>query len=121
MRITALRRRRLAAVACAAAVLAGTAHSSAGAAAPAPPWPVVAAMDLADKYWIAHGPDQAANTWQNAAFNAGNLAYVRTTGVANHYTLPWARANGFAVPADPAAPLSPDGEAAGEVYLELSA
>src|ERR671933_367071 len=84
MRITA--RRGTVVAGAAALLLAGTtAAPPAAARRAAPACPVVAAMDLADKYWIAHGPDQAANTWQNATFNAGNLAYVRTTGVANHY------------------------------------
>jgi unsaturated rhamnogalacturonyl hydrolase len=80
---------------------------------------IIEKMKAVNEYWIAHGPDQASNSWPNATFNVGNLAYVETTGVSNHYTLPWAKANKFELQSDPARPFFPDFEAAGEAYLEL--
>lgn len=63
-------------------------------------------------YWVANGPDQAANNWQNGTFHIGNLAVVRTTGVSNHRTLPWADANNYQLPEPGYAPTNfPTGEA----------
>ncbi|GAA0617815.1 glycoside hydrolase family 88 protein [Kutzneria viridogrisea] len=81
--------------------------------------PVVAPMQAADAYWVANGPDQASNSWQNATFHVGNLALVRTSGESNHKTLPWAQANKFGLQTDPKRPFFPDFEAAGEAYLDL--
>jgi unsaturated rhamnogalacturonyl hydrolase len=94
------------------------------AAPPAPVPPptraqVVEAMRLADTYWIANGPDQAANNWQNAMFNMANLAYVTVYGKTNGYTLPWSRANRFLLPTDPARPFLGENYATGEAYLDL--
>lgn len=80
---------------------------------------VVEAMHLVDTYWIANGPDQGPNNWQNATFNVGNLAYVTAYGKTNGYTLPWSRNNGFSLRRDPARPFFPDDLAAGEAYLAL--
>jgi hypothetical protein len=82
---------------------------------------ILAAMKSVDAYWIAHGPNQAANNWQNATFNVGNLAFVTATGVANHYTLPWCQHNKFALATDRRGEFFPDPEATGEVYLDLQA
>ena len=77
-------------------------------------------MVSADNYWVANGTDTASPDWQNSTFQVGNLAMVRTTGVTNHITLPWAAANNYQLPADPAnKPFFPDDEAAGEAYLAL--
>ena len=88
-----------------------------------PPAPVACAvtapMEAADAYWLAHGPGQASASWQNATFHVGNLALVRTTGVSNHKTLPWAQADNFALQSDPSQPFFADLEAAGEAYLDL--
>lgn len=102
----------VAAVLTAGAVTAGQAHSAALCA-------VDQAMVTADRYWVANGPDQGSNDWQNAMFQVGNLAMVRTTGVTNHVTLPWADANQYQLQSDPARPFFPDFEAAGEAYLAL--
>ena len=80
---------------------------------------ILAAMNSVDAYWIANGPNQADNNWQNATFNVGNLAFVTTTGVANHYTLPWCQHNNFAITNDRRGPFFPDPESTGEVYLDL--
>ncbi len=80
---------------------------------------VVDALRRADTYWIANGPDQAPNNWQNATFNVGNLAYVTVFGKTNGYTLPWSRKNQFALRRDPARPFFPNDLAAGEAYLDL--
>jgi unsaturated rhamnogalacturonyl hydrolase len=97
--------------------------TQAGAAVQAAPTraQIIAAMKSVDAYWIAHGPNQAANNWQNATFNVGNLAFVTTTGVANHYTLPWCQHNGFNLATDHRGPFFPDPEATGEVYLDMQA
>ena len=97
--------------------------TQAGAATHAAPTraQIIAAMKSVDAYWIAHGPNQAANNWQNATFNVGNLAFVTTTGVTNHYTLPWCQHNGFKLGTDKRGPFFPDPEATGEVYLDLQA
>ncbi|MDT7726997.1 MAG: hypothetical protein QOI21_3573, partial [Actinomycetota bacterium] len=72
-------------------------------------------MISAGDYWVANGPDQAPNNWQNATFHVGNLALVRTTGVSNHKTLPWADAAKYQLQSG----SSPDALAAGEAYLDL--
>jgi hypothetical protein len=105
-----------------AAVLTGgllTTPSAAAAAAPAVTCSVAQQMISAGDYWVANGTNLAANDWQNATFHVGNLALVRTTGVSNHKTLPWAAANKYLLPADPKKPFSPDLEATGEAYLDL--
>ncbi|HVV19239.1 MAG TPA: glycoside hydrolase family 88 protein, partial [Pseudonocardiaceae bacterium] len=79
---------------------------------------VTTAMTTAAAYWVAHGTDTASNDWQNSTFHVGNLAMVRTTGVSNHVTLPWAQANGYDLQTGPN-PFFPDYEAAGEAYLAL--
>jgi unsaturated rhamnogalacturonyl hydrolase len=87
-----------------------------GEAAAAPADCTVAqSMISAGDYWVANGPDQAPNNWQNATFHVGNLALVRTTGVSNHKTLPWADAAKYQL--QPGS--SPDALAAGEAYLDL--
>jgi unsaturated rhamnogalacturonyl hydrolase len=80
---------------------------------------VLTAMGSADSYWVANGTDTAANDWQNATFHVGNLAAVRTAGVTNHVTLPWAQANDYQLPSGPEGPFFPDYEASGEAYLAL--
>lgn len=89
------------------------------AATPAATCPVVTAMESADSYWVANGPNQAPNDWQNSTFQVGNLALVRTSGVSNHVTLPWAQANGYQLESSSSRPFFPDYEAAGEAYLAL--
>jgi hypothetical protein len=81
--------------------------------------PVETAMESADAYWVANGTDMASPDWQNATFHVGNLAMVRTTGVSNHKTLPWAQANHYQLQDSPNGPFFPDYEAAGEAYLAL--
>lgn len=76
-------------------------------------------MISAGDYWVANGTNLAANDWQNATFHVGNLALVRTTGVSNHKTLPWAEANKYLLQTDPKKPFFPDFEATGEAYLDL--
>ncbi|OLB77106.1 MAG: hypothetical protein AUI14_17130 [Actinobacteria bacterium 13_2_20CM_2_71_6] len=76
-------------------------------------------MRLVDTFWIANGADQAANNWQNAMFNMGNLAYVTVFGKTNGYTLPWSRRNMFLLPTDPARPFLAENFASGEAYLDL--
>jgi hypothetical protein len=88
-------------------------------AATAPLCSVEQDMVSADKYWVANGPDQGPNNWQNSTFQVGNLAMVRTTGVTNHVTLPWAQANNYQLQSDPKRPFFADFEAAGEAYLAL--
>jgi hypothetical protein len=81
---------------------------------------IVNDMVSADGYWVANGTDTASPDWQNSTFQVGNIAMVRTTGVTNHITLPWAAANNYQLPADPSdKPFFPDDEAAGEAYLAL--
>ncbi|GAA4529556.1 glycoside hydrolase family 88 protein [Amycolatopsis samaneae] len=102
-----------------AAVLAcGLATAPPAGAAPAS-CAVADAMVSAGNHWLAHGTNLAAPDWQNATFHVGNLATVRTTGVSNHQTLPWAKANGYRLRQDPKRPFFPDFEAAGEAYLDL--
>jgi hypothetical protein len=76
-------------------------------------------MVAAGNYWVANGTNLDAPDWQNATFHVGNLALVRTTGQSNHKTLPWAQANGYALPSDANRPFVPDNQAAGEAYLDL--
>jgi Glycosyl Hydrolase Family 88 len=109
-------------IAVAAAALVRLMIGSPAAAAPAPSptrAQVIESMRLADTYWIANGPEQAANNWQNATFNQANLAYVTVYGKTNHYTLPWAQANRFLLPTDPARPFLAENYATGEAYLDL--
>jgi rhamnogalacturonyl hydrolase YesR len=80
---------------------------------------VLADMNSADAYWVANGTDTASNDWQNSTFQVGNLAAVRTAGVTNHVTLPWAQANNYDLQSAPDGPFFPDYEAAGEAYLAL--
>jgi unsaturated rhamnogalacturonyl hydrolase len=81
---------------------------------------IVNDMVSADKYWVANGTDTAPPDWKNSTFQVGNLAMVRTTGVTNHVTFPWAAANNYQLPADPPdKPFFADDEAAGEAYLAL--
>ncbi len=80
---------------------------------------VIEAMRLVDTFWIANGPDQSANNWQNAVFNMGNLAYVTVFGRTNGYTLPWSRRNMFLLPTDPDRPFLAENFATGEAYLDL--
>lgn len=87
-----------------------------------PPTQCSAIQDMvsADNYWVANGTDTASADWQNSTFQVGNIAMVRTSGVTNHVTYPWAEANNYQLPADPAnRPFFPDDEAAGEAYLAL--
>lgn len=107
----------------AAALVAGLALSSmitVGTASASPTvCPVTAPMTSAADYWLANGTNLAPNNWQNATFHVGNLAMVRTTGVSNHKTLPWAQANNFGLQSSTSNPFFPDFEAAGEAYLDL--
>ena len=81
---------------------------------------IVNDMVSADAYWVANGTDTAPPDWKNSTFQVGNLAMVRTTGVTNHITFPWAAANNYQLPADPPdQPFFADDEAAGEAYLAL--
>src|SRR5690348_11890631 len=108
---------RLGAISVAAAALASVVVGTPASAAPAPSptrAQVIESMRLADTYWIANGADQAANNWQNATFNQANLAYVTVYGKTNHYTLPWAQANKFQLPTDPARPYLGENYATGE-------
>jgi unsaturated rhamnogalacturonyl hydrolase len=81
--------------------------------------PVAQNMVSADQYWVANGQNQGPNNWLNATFQVGNLAMVRTTGVANHVTAPWAAANHYQLQSSTTQPFFPDFEAAGEAYLAL--
>lgn len=116
---------RLRGFAVAAAALTSIVVGTPAQAAPPAPVPpptraqVIESMRLADTYWIANGPDQATNNWQNATFNSANLAYVTVFGKTNGYTLPWSRANKFLLPTDPARPLLAENYATGEAYLDL--
>jgi hypothetical protein len=99
--------------------MASTAPSTPSAADPTQ-CSVIQDMVSADNYWVANGTDTASPNWQNSTFQVGNLAMVRTTGVTNHITLPWAAANNYQLPADPSnKPFFPDDEAVGEAYLAL--
>ena len=89
-------------------------------AAQAVPCAVTDAMTKASQAWLTNGTDLAANTWSNANYHAGNLRLVRTTGVSNHKTLPWARGNGYKIPFDPAHPFASDPQSSAEPYLELT-
>ncbi|WP_410654105.1 glycoside hydrolase family 88 protein [Amycolatopsis sp. lyj-112] len=102
----------------AAALGAGLLTAPAVAAAPAE-CPVAKPMIAAGDHWVANGTDLAANSWQNGTFHVGNLALVRTTGVSNHKTLPWAQDNKYLLRSDPKRPFFPDHQAAGEAYLDL--
>jgi hypothetical protein len=97
-------------------ILAGAGQATA-AAAPAP-CSVVTAANLADKFWIASGPGQAAGNWQNATFNVANLHLVALTGKANHYSLPWAQKLKWAVSTKGGATF-PDNFAVGEAYVDV--
>src|SRR5256886_14024914 len=100
----------------------GAADPGAGAADPVPAptrAQVIESMRLVDTFWIANGADQAANNWQNAMFNMGNLAYVTVFGKTNGDTLPWSRRNMFLLPTDPARPFLAENFATGEAYLDL--
>ncbi|MEC3981319.1 glycoside hydrolase family 88 protein [Amycolatopsis sp. H20-H5] len=97
----------------------GAAPSATAAENPAATCSVAQQMITAGDYWVANGTNLAANDWQNATFHVGNLALVRTTGVSNHKTLPWAEANRYLLQTDPKTPYFPDFEAAGEAYLDL--
>jgi unsaturated rhamnogalacturonyl hydrolase len=116
---------RLRGIAVAAAALTSIVVGTPAHAAPPAPVPpptraqVIESMRLADTYWIANGPDQAANNWSNATFNMANLAYVTVFGKTNGYTLPWSRANKFLLPTDPARPFLAENYATGEAYLDL--
>ncbi len=85
----------------------------------AAPCSVVSAGNLADAYWIAHGPGQAAGNWQNATFNVANLHLVSLTGVANHHSLPWAQKLGWRLGGTRNANF-PDNFAVGEAYVDIS-
>ncbi|MFD9891911.1 glycoside hydrolase family 88 protein [Amycolatopsis sp. NPDC059027] len=102
-----------------AAVLTGTLVTAPAAEAAPASCAVADAMVSAGNHWLEHGTNLAAPDWQNATFHVGNLATVRTTGVSNHKTLPWAKANGYLLQNDPKRPFFPDFEAAGEAYLDL--
>ena len=78
-------------------------------------------MASVEAYWIAHGTDQASNNWLNAAFNTGHLAYVRTAGLTDAYSLQWATNNNFALADDSRGEFFPDPFASGEVYLDIQA
>jgi rhamnogalacturonyl hydrolase YesR len=80
---------------------------------------VTADMVSAADYWVANGTDLDSNDWQNATFHVGNLDLVRTTGVSNHRTLPWAQANNYQLQSEPNGPFFADYLAAGEAYLAL--
>jgi unsaturated rhamnogalacturonyl hydrolase len=101
--------------------------ANAGITAAAKPGPglnkaaIVKVMTFVDNYWVKNGTDEASNNWKNATFHVGNLAYVTTSGVSNHITLPWATANKFKLPTDKRGPFFPDTFAPGEVYLDLQA
>jgi unsaturated rhamnogalacturonyl hydrolase len=77
---------------------------------------VAQSMVSAANYWIANDPNHADNNWQNATYHVGNLAVVRTTGVSNHRTLPWADANKYQLPGQD---FRPENYTTGEAYLDL--
>src|SRR4051794_29159100 len=74
-------------------------------------------MVTASNYWVDHGTDLDANNWQNATYHIGNLAVVRTTGVSNHRTLPWAEANKYQLPGQD---FRAANFASGEAYEDLA-
>ena len=82
---------------------------------------ILSTMASVDAYWIAHGTDQASNNWLNAAFNTGHLAYVRTAGLTDTYSLQWATNNHFALTNDSRGEFFPDPFASGDVYLDIQA
>lgn len=89
------------------------------ATAASTPRTVVQAMAKADAYWLAHGVKLTGATWQNAAFQVGNLAYLATSGAnPNTATQTWAKNNHDTVDSS-TGPARPDDLAAGEVYLGL--
>jgi unsaturated rhamnogalacturonyl hydrolase len=77
---------------------------------------VAQTMVSTSNYWAEHGSDLAANNWQNATYHVGNLAVVRTTGVSNHRTLPWADANKYQLPGPG---FRPENFTSGEAYEDL--
>jgi hypothetical protein len=77
---------------------------------------VAQTMVSTSNYWAEHGSDLAANNWQNATYHVGNLAVVRTTGVSNHRTLPWADANAYQLPGQD---FRPEDYTSGEAYEDL--
>lgn len=89
-------------------------------AAQAVPCAVTDAMTKASQHWLTNGPDLAANNWSNANYHVGNLALVRTTGISNHKTWPWVKANKFLLPLDPARPYASDPQSSGEPYLDVA-
>ncbi|WP_285752848.1 glycoside hydrolase family 88 protein [Lentzea sp. NBRC 105346] len=89
-------------------------------AAQAVPCAVTDAMTKASQNWLTNGPDLAANNWSNANYHVGNLALVRTTGISNHKTWPWVKANKFLLPLDAEHPFAPDAQSSGEAYLDVS-
>jgi len=101
-------------------ITAPTAQAAPSATPPPSSCSIVNDMVSADAYWVANGTDTAPPDWKNSTFQVGNLAMVRTTGVTNHITFPWAAANNYQLPADPPdQPFFADDEAAGEAYLAL--
>ncbi len=90
------------------------------AAAQAVPCAVTDVMIKASAAWVTKGTDLKANNWSNANFHTGNIAQVRTTGISNHKTWPWVKANQFLLPVDPANPYAPDPQSSGEAYLAVS-
>ncbi|SDY87267.1 Glycosyl Hydrolase Family 88 [Amycolatopsis xylanica] len=112
---------RALALALAAALTGGLATSAPAQADPVPAdlCDVAQKMVSAGDYWVNNGTNLASNGWENATFHVGNLALVRTTGVSNHKTLPWAKANNYLLQTDAKKPFFPDFEAAGEAYLDL--
>jgi unsaturated rhamnogalacturonyl hydrolase len=122
MRMLRLGRVSLLAAALSALVVlpgAGQAATAMDPAAAAAPCTVVTDANLADSYWIAHGPGQAAGSWQNATFNVANLHLVMLTGAANHYSLPWAQRLGWRL-GGTRNPSFPDNFAVGEAYVDIS-
>ena len=90
------------------------------AAAQAVPCAVTDVMIKASAAWVTKGTDLKANNWSNANFHTGNIAQVRTTGISNHKTWPWVKANKYLLPVDPANPYAPDPQSSGEAYLAVS-
>ncbi|WP_186763194.1 glycoside hydrolase family 88 protein [Lentzea tibetensis] len=88
--------------------------------AQAVPCAVTDAMTKASQHWLTNGPDLAANNWSNANYHVGNLALVRTTGISNHKTWPWVKANKFLLPLDTAHPYAADPQSSGEPYLDVA-
>ncbi len=89
-------------------------------AAQAVPCAVTDTMIKASQAWVTKGTDLKANNWSNANFHVGNIAQVRTTGISNHKTWPWVKANKYLLPIDPANPYAPDPQSSGEAYLAVS-